>query len=225
MGKEVQKMNTKKHLNTRNMVLIAMFGAVAAVLMTFEVGFPLVPGFIKLDFSDFPIVLGTFVMGPIEGILIATVKILLKLLIKGTSTAYVGDFANWLYSVCYILPAALVYHFKRTKSGAVLALAAGTVFTGIVAVIANYTFIFPMYSKLFGAPMEAIIAAGTAINGKITDLGTMMIYSILPFNLFKYGLSSVITFFVYKRVKKFVLNVFSENSAKGITAETQKDMI
>ena len=82
-----------------------------------------------------------------------------------------------------------------------------------------------MYSKLFGAPMEAIIAAGTAINGKITDLGTMMIYSILPFNLFKYGLSSVITFLVYKRVKKFVLNVFSENSAKGITAETQKDMI
>ena len=207
-------MNEKKHLNTGNMVLIAMFGAVAAVLMSLEISFPLVPEFIKLDFSDFPIVLGTFVMGPVEGILIATVKIMLKLLIKGTTTAYVGDFANWLYSVCYILPAALVYHFKRTKGGAALALAAGTVFTSVVAVICNYVFIFPMYAKLFGAPMDAIIAAGNAINGKITDLGTMMLYSILPFNLFKYGLSSVITFLVYKRIKSAIVR-FSELLRSG----------
>ena len=183
------------------MVLIAMFGAVAAILMSFELSFPLVPDFIKLDFSDFPIVLGTFVMGPIEGVLIATVKILLKLLFRGTSTAYVGDFANWLFAIFYILPAALVYHFKRTKAGAVLALAAGTVVTSIMAVVCNVTFIFPAYSKLFHAPMDAIIAMGTAINSRITSLWTMMFYSIFPFNLFKYGLSSVITFLVYKRIK------------------------
>ena len=72
-------MNNSKHLNTNNLVLIAMFGAVAAILMAFEVSVPIVPEFIKLDFSDLPTVLGTFIMGPVEGVLIATVKILLKL--------------------------------------------------------------------------------------------------------------------------------------------------
>lgn len=182
-----------------------MLGAVAAVLMLLEVEVPLVPAFIKLDFSDIPIVLGTFIMGPLEGVLIATVKILLKLLFNGTHTAYVGEFANWLFAVCYVIPAALVYHFKKTKKGAVLALAAGTVFTSVVAVIANTFFIFPAYSKLYGMPMEAIIGMGTAVNKHITNMWTMMLYSIFPFNLVKYGIASVFTFLVYKRLKSVIL--------------------
>lgn len=198
-------MNNSKHLNTNNLVLIAMFGAVAAILMAFEVSVPIVPEFIKLDFSDLPTVLGTFIMGPVEGILIATVKILLKLLFKGTSTAYVGDFANWLFAVAYVLPAALVYHFKKGKAGAALALAVATLFTSLVAVVCNVTFIFPAYSELFGAPMEVIIGMGHKINSNINSLWTMMWFSIFPFNLLKYGASSVLTFFVYKRLKRVII--------------------
>ena len=198
-------MNNSKHLNTNNLVLIAMFGAVAAILMAFEVSVPIVPEFIKLDFSDLPTVLGTFIMGPVEGVLIATVKILLKLLFKGTSTAYVGDFANWLFAVAYVLSAALVYHFKKGKAGAALALAVATLFTSLVAVVCNVTFIFPAYSELFGAPMEAIIGMGHKINSNINSLWTMMWFSIFPFNLLKYGASSVLTFFVYKRLKRVII--------------------
>lgn len=207
-------MNNSKHLNTNNLVLIAMFGAVAAILMAFEVSVPIVPEFIKLDFSDLPTVLGTFIMGPVEGVLIATVKILLKLLFKGTSTAYVGDFANWLFAVAYVLSAALVYHFKKGKAGAALALAVATLFTSLVAVVCNVTFIFPAYSELFGAPMEAIIGMGTKINSHIDSLWTMMWYSIFPFNLIKYGASSVLTFFVYKRLKRVILS-FEEKAQEG----------
>ena len=196
-----------------------MFGAVAAILMSFEVSVPIAPEFIKLDFSDLPTVLGTFIMGPVEGIMIATVKILLKLLFKGTSTAYVGDFANWLFAVAYILPAALIYHFKKGKSGAALTLAVATVFTSLVAVICNVTFIFPAYSKLFGAPMSAIIGMGHKINSNINSLWTMMWYSIFPFNLIKYGASSVLTFFVYKRLKRVILS-FEEKAQEGKREKT-----
>ena len=192
----------KKHLNVRNLVIIALFGAVAAVLMLFEIPLTfIVPEFIKLDFSELPVVLGTFMMGPVEGILIATVKILLKLLIKGTSSAYVGELANWIYSVAYILPASLVYHFKKGKTGAGISLAVGTVVTACVAVVSNTFFIFPAYVKLYGMPMNVIVGMGTAINKNITSLWTMMVWSIFPFNLIKYGLVSVITFFTYKRLK------------------------
>ena len=191
-----------KHLNPRNIVFIALFGAAAAVLMLFEIPLTfIVPEFIKLDFSELPVVLGAFMMGPVEGIFIATIKILMKLMFKPTSSAYVGEIANWIYSVCYIIPAAVVYRFKKGKGGAAVSLAAGTIVTSLVAVIANTFFIFPAYVKLYGMPMNVIIGMGTAVNSHITSMGTMMLFSILPFNLLKYGAVSVITFFSYKRLK------------------------
>ena len=195
----------KKHLNPRNLVLIALFGALAAILMLFEIPLTfIVPEFIKLDFSELPVVLGAFMMGPVEGIFIATVKVLLKLVIKPTSSAYIGELANWIYSVSYIIPAALVYRFKKGKSGAAVSLAVGTVVTSVVAVVSNTFFIFPAYVKLYGMPMNVIVGMGTAINSHITSLGTMMLFSILPFNLIKYGLVSIITFFSYKRLKGLI---------------------
>ncbi len=193
----------KKHkvLTTKNMVMIAMFGAIAGVLMLFDFAIPIAPGFMKIDLGDLPAILGTFMMGPVEGLLICLVKLLVKLIIKGTTTAFVGELSNFVVCAAYILPAYFIYRTHKGKKGAIFSLAIGTIVVSIVAVFSNYFIMFPMYSNLYGMPMEAIIGMGTAINSRITNLFTMMLFAVLPFNLIKYGIVSVITFFIYKRLK------------------------
>ena len=121
-------MTTTKTLNIRNLVLIAMMAAIAMVLMLFEVPLPMIaPSFYEIDLSELPVLIGTFAMGPVAGVLIELVKILLKLLIKGTSTAYVGDLANFLVGCSFLLPAGIIYHMKKTKKSAIIGMIAGTV--------------------------------------------------------------------------------------------------
>lgn len=194
----------EKKLATRTMVMVAMMGAVSMILMLFDFSVPFAPSFLKMDISDLPVILATFMMGPIEGTLVALIKIALKLVVKGTDTAFVGEIANIIGAVSYLLPAALVYHFKKGKSGAIAALTVGTLVVSFTSIIGNLYLTFPAFSKIYGMPMETIIAMGTAINGNITDLFTMMVFAVLPFNLFKYGILSVITFFVYKRLKNIL---------------------
>lgn len=194
----------EKRLATRTMVMVAMMGAVSMILMLFDFSVPFAPSFLKMDISDLPVILATFMMGPVEGTLVALIKIALKLVVKGTDTAFVGEIANIIGAVSYLLPAALVYHLKKGKSGAIAALTVGTLVVSFTSIIGNLYLTFPAFSKIYGMPMETIIAMGTAINGNITDLFTMMVFAVLPFNLFKYGILSVITFFVYKRLKNIL---------------------
>ena len=199
--KNLNEVKKKKVFTTKNMVMIAMFGAIAGVLMLFDFAIPIAPGFMKIDLGDLPAILGTFMMGPIEGLLICLVKLLVKLVIKGTTTAFVGELSNFVVCAAYILPSYFIYKSHKGKAGAVLSLAVGTIVVSIVAVFSNYFVMFPMYSNLYGMPMEAIIGMGTAINPRITNLFTMMLFAVMPFNIIKYGIVSVITFFVYKRLK------------------------
>ena len=191
----------KKVFTTKNMVMIALFGAIAGVLMVFDFSIPIAPSFMKIDLGDLPGMLGAFMMGPIPGLLICLVKLLVKLVIKGTSTAFVGELSNFVVFAAYMLPATLVYKYKKGKSGAILALLTGTIVVSLVAILSNFFVMFPLYSNLYGMPLEAIIGMGTAINANITDLFTMMLFAVLPFNLIKYGIVSVITFLLYKRLK------------------------
>lgn len=199
---EMTKKSGKIMFTTRNMIIIAMMSAVSLVLMMLDFSVPFAPAFLKMDISDLPAILVTFMMGPVEGTVVAVIKVLLKLIVKGTDTAFVGEIFNVVGAVSYVLPAALVYHFKKGKSGAVLAMVAGTLVVSITSIFGNLYVTFPMFSKLYGIPMDAIISMGTAINSRITDLFTMMLFAVMPFNLFKYGVVSVITFLVYKRLKK-----------------------
>lgn len=95
----------KKVFTTKNLVLMAMFSALAAVLMLWEFPIPFIaPNFYEIDLSEIPILVGSFIMGPVSGVIMEAIKIILKLLIKGTSTAYVGDFANFCIGVCLVVP-------------------------------------------------------------------------------------------------------------------------
>lgn len=189
---------------TRTLAQIAMLGAVAGVLMNFEFPIPfLAPAFYQLDFSEIPVLIGSFAMGPLAGVIIEMIKILVHLVTKGTITAGVGDLANFIFGCAFVVPAGLIYRFHHTKSRrhAVEGMAAGTVLTTMAACLINAYILLPVYGKVFGMPVEAFIEMGTAVNPSVNSLLGFVAMIIVPFNLFKYTLTSVIVFFIYKRIR------------------------
>lgn len=188
-------------MKTKKLVMEALLGALAAILMVLDFNVPLAPGFIKFDFSDFPVLIGGFVFGPLTGVLIAFLKIVLNLLFKPTTTMFVGEASNFLLSVCYMGVACLFYRKHRTKKGAVIGMALATVTTSLFAIASNILVMFPMYAKLFGMSMEQIVGMVSAVNPFVKDVTTMVIASLVPFNLFKYGVISLITFISYKKIE------------------------
>lgn len=191
---------------TKKLVLTAVLGAISAILMILEFPLPLIPPFVKMDFSELPVILGGFIMGPVNGALIALIKIVLNFLLNGTSTAGVGEIANLVYSLGYMLPSVLIYHKLRTKKGALISLAIGTVITSILAVTINIFVTFPLYGKLMGLDIPTIVGMCSAVNPYVKDMASLMIFSMLPFNLFKYGVTSIITFVLYKKLSGVIKN-------------------
>lgn len=196
--------NVMERSRTRTLTQIAMLGAVAGVLMNFEFPIPfLAPSFYQLDFSEIPVLIGSFAMGPLAGVVIELVKILVHLVTKGTMTAGVGDVANFILGCAFVIPAGLIYRFHHIKSRkhAVEGMAAGTVLTTAAACLMNAFVLLPAYGKAFGMPVETFIEMGTAVNPSVNSLLGFVAMIIVPFNLFKYTLTSVIVFFIYKRIR------------------------
>ena len=196
--------NVMERSRTRTLTQIAMLGAVAGVLMNFEFPIPfLAPSFYQLDFSEIPVLIGSFAMGPLAGVVIELVKILVHLVTKGTMTAGVGDVANFILGCAFVVPAGLIYRFHHIKSRkhAVEGMVVGTVLTSIAACLLNAYVLLPAYGKAFGMPIEAFIEMGTAVNPSVNSLLGFVAMIIVPFNLFKYTLTSVIVFFIYKRIR------------------------
>ena len=188
-------------MKTKKLVMAALLGALAAILMVLDFNVPLAPGFIKFDFSDFPVLIGGFVFGPVTGVLIAFLKIVLNLLFKPTTTMFVGEASNFILSVCYMGVACLYYRNHRTKKGAVIGMELATVATSVLAIFSNILVMFPMYAKLFGMSMQQIVGMVSAVNPFVKDITTMVLASLVPFNLFKYGVISIITFVSYKKIE------------------------
>ena len=198
---------TERILSTRKIAMIGLFSAIAVVLHIFD--FPilfLAPGFYKLDFSEIPALIGAFAFGPVAGVMIEFCKILLKLVIKGTSTAFVGDLANFTIGCSLVLPASIIYMFKKTKKTAVISCVAGSVFMTVFGTMFNGIYLLPAFSALFGMPMEAILAMGTEINGNINSVSTFVCYAVAPINVIKSVAASVVTLLVYKPLSPILKN-------------------
>lgn len=190
----------KEKINARTIAQIGMLGAVALVLMLFEIPLPFAPSFYKIDFSEVPVLIGSFAMGPVAGVLIELVKILLKLLTKGSTTAGVGDAANFLIGISFCLPAAFIYRKMHSKKGAIIGMAAGTIFMTLVGCFLNAYVLLPTYAKAFQMPIDALVAMGTAVNGHITSLFTFVAFAVAPFNLLKGVLVSLVVALIYKKI-------------------------
>lgn len=197
----------KKLLTTKNLVLMAMFSAFAAVIMAFlEFPIPFIaPGFYKLDLSEIPIMIGTFIMGPVAGVIMEVVKILLKLILKPSETGYVGELANLLIGCAYILPAGIIYKLKRSKSYAILGMIAGTLTIAVIGAIINYYIMIPFYGKFM--PIDKIIKSGAAINPLISNKWTFVWIAVAPFNLLKGIIVGTITAIIYKRISIIIKKI------------------
>lgn len=200
--KFIKKKNgdTERILSTRKIAMIGVFSAIAMILHILDFPVPFAPPFYKLDFSELPALIGTFAFGPVAGIMIELCKIMLKLLIKGTSTAFVGDLANFVIGCSFILPASIIYMFHKTKKNAIVASATGTLIMTVFGTMFNAIYLLPAFSVLYGMPLDAIVGMGTEINGNITNVTTLVIFAVAPLNLLKGFSVSFITLLVYKKL-------------------------
>ncbi|MGN1376802.1 MAG: ECF transporter S component [Dorea sp.] len=194
------KQNAKTKNKVRMMAQIGMLSAIAVVLMLFEIPLPFAPSFYEIDFSEVPVLVGSFAMGPLAGAAIEFVKILLNFAINGTTTAGVGEFANFLIGCAMVLPAAWIYKMNHTRKGAIIGMLTGTLFMAFAGCFLNAFVLLPTYAKAFGMPIDALVGMGTAVNSHITSLTTFVIFAVAPFNLLKGFLVSLIVFLIYKKI-------------------------
>lgn len=187
-------------LNTRTVATVGMFSAFSAVLMLFEIPLPFAPEFYKLDFSELPALIGAFAFGPVAGVMIEFCKILLKLLFKSTSTAFVGELANFAVGCSFLLPASLLYLFQKSKKTAVIGCIAGTAVMTVFGTAFNAVYLLPQFARLYGMPLDAVVGMGTAINPSIVSVTTLAVFAVAPLNLLKGGIVSVITLLIYKKL-------------------------
>ena len=187
-----QKTTRKKHMSTRNLATMAILAAIAAVLFMLEiVVFPAVP-FYKLDFSNLPVLLGAFAMGPVEGVIILLIKAVLGLL--HTTSGGVGELADFIVGCGMVIPAGLIYHRNKTRRGALTGMLVGTVCAIGAAILANYFIMFPA----FGITEEALVSMGSKLFAGVTDTWTFIFYITALFNLIKFVAISVVGYLIYK---------------------------
>ena len=168
--------------------------------MIFEIPLPFAPAFYEIDFSEVPVMVGCFAMGPLAGALIELVKILLNFVITGTDTAGVGELANFIIGCSLCVPAGLIYRRNRTRKNALIGMITGTLLMTVIGCVINAFVLLPTYAVAFGLSMDKLVAMGTAVNSGITGISTFVMFAVAPFNLLKGILVSVIVFLIYKKI-------------------------
>ncbi|QQY80101.1 riboflavin transporter FmnP [Keratinibaculum paraultunense] len=190
----------KEDFNTRTMVKISVLGVIAFILMLLDFPLWFTPPFLKFDVSDVPALIGSFALGPMAGVIVQLVKNLLKILLAGTNTAVVGEIANFIVGSVFAYVAGLIYYKEKTFKNAVIGLVVGTIAMTVVISIANYYIMIPFYAKAYGMPLDKIITISGAVNKYVVDLKSLIIFAVIPFNLLKGVVVSLITILLYKRV-------------------------
>ena len=187
----------------RRVSIIGICAAIATVLHVLD--FPLIflaPEFYKLDFSELPVLLCGFYLGPSATVACEGIKILLKLLLKSTSTAFVGDFANFVVGCSLVLPATIIYHFHKTRRSAIIGLITGTLVMTVFGSAFNAVYLLPKFAELYGMPLDVIVGLGTNIHGSINSVSSFVMLCVAPLNLVKGVAVSVLTMLLYKHVAR-----------------------
>ena len=193
----------RKVTPARRISIIAICAAIAAGLHMLD--FPrlfLAPGFYKLDFSEVPVLLCGFYLGPSATVACEGVKIFLKLMLKSTSTAFVGDLANFVVGCSFVLPATIWYHLHKSKHSAVIGLILGTVSMSVFGSAFNAIYLLPKFAELYGMPLDTIIAMGAEIHSSIHNVSTFVLLCVAPLNVVKGIMVSLLTLPLYKRVAR-----------------------
>lgn len=190
----------KKKFSISEITKISILGTISVLLMFIKVPLPFAPTFMEMDIAELPALIGGFAMGPLAGFLIVCIKILLNIVINGTKTFYVGELSNLIVSSAFVLTTAFIYKHNKSKKSALLGLAIGSISMSIVATLSNYFIIFPLYAKLLKIDLNAFVGMVAKINPLVKSYLTLMVFSVLPFNLVKTFVTSLVTSLLYKRI-------------------------
>lgn len=185
---------------TRNMVKMSVLGVISMVLMFFDVSAFFAPPFLKLDISDLPSLIGAFAIGPMAGVVVQFLKNILNLLIEGSLTGGIGELSNFLVGSTFVYVAGFIYYKKKTFKSAITGLTLGVLTMTIFATFSNYFVMFPLYAKIFGWPLEKLVGMGSAVNKFVVDYKTLILFAVVPFNLLKGSIVSLVTILIYKKV-------------------------
>lgn len=207
MGKRKELENSR--MKVKKIAFIGLMGAVSAVLMLLRFPIPFMPPFLSFDLSGVMEMMGGLMFGPLEALCIIVVKILLQLVMQGSMSLGTGELQNFILSSAYVLPAVLIYYRKKTKKSAIVGMAVSSIIVAVVAVITNLYLIIPFYVKLFGMSMDDIISMCSAVNPAMKDTMSLVIFGLVPFNLIKYGATSVVTFIIYKRLSGVIRGIIA----------------
>lgn len=213
--KLIQKKNgtvETKVLSTKKIAMIGMFSAVSGIMMLLEIPMPFAPSFYKIDPSELPVLICGFAFGPVAGVLTEFLKIVIKLFFKPTSTAFVGELANFCVGCSMILPATIIYHIKKKKAIALVACIAGTMTMTIFGTLFNAIYLLPTFAVMYGMPLDALIGMGTAINANVTDVFSFVAFCVAPLNLLKGGAVSAVTFVLYKPLSPILKASYEMNT-------------
>lgn len=210
MDKTKQQGST--YFSSTRIAFIAMFATLSGVLYILNFSMPFAfPGFLEFNLSDIPILIGTFTLGPAAGAVIVVVKILIKLVVKGTSTMFVGELSDLLTSCSFALTAGFIYRKHRTFKGALAAMGVGTLVEVVVALITNRFVLVPFYVQFFfGGRWEPLIGMMTPLFPNCTRETFYNFYlwaSVLPFNMLRCIVTVIVTLPLYKRISRLINNV------------------
>lgn len=186
--------------NARKIVMTAMLSALSTVLMFLSFNVPLMPSFIKMDFSELPALIASFTLGPVSGIMVCLVKNLIN--VMNTTTGGVGELSNFVLGAAFVAPAGLFYKHMKGRKGALIGSLIGAAAMAIISVFSNYFVVYPIYTNFM--PMEAILGMYQIIYAGVDSLLEALVLFNLPFTFIK-GLCSVaITFAIYKRISPII---------------------
>lgn len=197
--------------NAQRLTIAAIMGTLSFLFMFLAFSIPILSPFAELDISALPELIGGFILGPVGAVEIIVMKVLLKLVFEGTSSAFTGEIQNLILSIAYVLPAVIYYQKHKTKKGAVIGILIGSILSVIISIFTNVYLIFPAFIYLYGMNWDIIIETCSKLNPYIKDLPTFVIFSVVPFNIISRTITSVMALLVYKRIsnplKKFILKV------------------
>lgn len=205
--------------NARYLAWTAVFAALATALQFIEFGLPIVPGFLKLDFSEMPALVAGYALGPVSGVIVCLIKNLITL-----STSYsggVGELSNFILGALFVVPASLIYKYKRSRLGALIGAITGMVIASFTSVLTNYYIVYPVYYNIMDE--ATILNMYNAIYPDTrTILRALFIFN-LPFTAGKFIIDSIITFILYKRLSYFIKNGFRIRKRKRVADEADSD--
>lgn len=197
-----------RKIRNRRIAACAILTAMAVLLMYLEFPLPFMPAFLKFDLSELPVLIGTFALGPVWGIIIELLKNLIHLPV--TQTMGIGELSNFIAGVVYVGTSGLIYRKLRTKKGAAISMAIATLVFAAASIPINAFITLPLYGSAMGFPLEAIIGMSAEVNPLVKSKLSLLLAVFVPFNLFKGIFVSFWTFFVYKPISKLINKTYDK---------------